>query len=129
MNWNNGQLEYRKAAVRSASAVSLVVMLYDTLLGDMRRAIDALEQTNVEKRTFELKHALLVIQQLEGSLNMAEGGILAQSLGQYYGVLRDAIIRTQASASPELLNQHVALLLDLRQAWTEWESAHPSAAV
>jgi hypothetical protein len=42
-------------------------------------------------------------------------------------VLRDAIIRTQASASPELLNKHMALLLDLRQAWTEWEASHPAA--
>jgi flagellar biosynthetic protein FliS len=120
-------MEYRRAAVRSASAVSLVVMLYDTLLGDMRRAIAALQEANVEKRTAELKHALLVVQQLEGSLNMAEGGMLAQTLTQYYGVLRDAIIRTQASASPELLNKHMALLLDLRQAWTEWEASHPAA--
>jgi flagellar protein FliS len=119
-------MEYRKAAVRSASAVSLVVMLYDTLLGDMRRAVTALQESNVEKRTLELKHALLVVQQLEGSLNMSEGGMLAQSLSQYYGVLRDAIIRTQASASPELLNKHMSLLLDLRQAWTEWETAHPA---
>jgi flagellar secretion chaperone FliS len=127
VNWNNGPMEYRRAAVGSASAVSLVVMLYDTLLGDMRRAIAALQESNVEKRTFELKHALLVVQQLEGSLDQGEGGMLVQSLTQYYGVLRDAIIRTQASASPELLNKHMALLLDLRQTWTEWEAAHPAA--
>ena len=71
---NRNQLAYQEAAVRNANAIELVIMLYDILARDLHGAIEAMEAGNIEPRTAKLKHGFLVLQQLEGSLNMDEGG-------------------------------------------------------
>ena len=49
-------------------------MLYDILARDLHGAIEAMEAGNIELRSAKLKHGFLALQQLEGSLNMDEGG-------------------------------------------------------
>jgi flagellar protein FliS len=117
MNQKQTELEYRKAAVRNASPIGLVVMLYDTLAGDLQRAIDAMGKHNIEARSAELKHALLVIQQLEDALNLENGGELARNLVHFYSILRAKILEAQIKCSTEILEQQITLILDLRQAW------------
>ena len=52
--------------MRNASAIELVIMLYDILARDLHGAIDAMEAGNIELRSAKLKHGFLALQQLEG---------------------------------------------------------------
>ena len=74
------ELAYVKAAVENASSAGLVVILYDQLIKDLQGAIVAMQKNNVEERAAELKHGFLVLEQLEGSLNMENGGDAARHL-------------------------------------------------
>ena len=60
---------YREAAARSATPVALVVMLYEQLVQDMQHALEAIEQGNIEERTRELDHALVILAHLQGKLD------------------------------------------------------------
>ena len=82
MNANRNQLAYQEAAVRNASAIELVIMLYDILARDLHGAIEAMEAGNIELRSAKLKHGFLALQQLEGTLNMDEGGELAATMSR-----------------------------------------------
>lgn len=119
MNPRQAEFSYRKVAVANASSVGLVIILYDLLVEDLRRAIKALERGEIEARSQALKHAFLVLQQLQGSLNREKGGDAAKHLSRFYAVLRAKIWEGHVKQSSEILREQISLLLDVRQTWAQ----------
>jgi flagellar protein FliS len=119
MSANRTQLAYQEAAVRNASAVELVIMLYDILVRDLHGAIGALDGGDIEGRTGKLKHGFLVLQQLEGTLNLDEGGELASNMSRFYSMLRSQMMKAQIQQDPGVLRELVQLLCGVREAWVE----------
>jgi flagellar protein FliS len=111
--------EYQTAAVQSANPVQLVCMLYDRLARDLNRAIEAMDRNDVEGRTSEIKHALLVLDQLERMLNMEQGGEAARNLARLYSVARSRIMEGQGRVDPAIFRQQIDLFLDVRSAWEQ----------
>jgi len=117
---------YREAAVRGASRVRLVVLLYEQIIADLERAAKAMEQGNIEVRTRELNHALKVIAHLQGTLDIDRGGEVAGNLYKFYCLLQNELVRAQAQASRQVIQEVTAFLLSLREAWLEVEQAETS---
>jgi len=131
----NPDFAYRASAVASSSLVGLVVLLYEQLVKDLHHAADAMHARDIEKRTRELDHALQILGQLQGSLRRDDGGEAARNLSTFYSVLRDRLLQAQVQVSPEILQEQIILLLDLREAWlkvahlaTRERATLPSAA-
>jgi len=120
---------YRETAVQGASPLRLVVLLYEQAIQDLQRAMAAMAEGSVERRTQEINHALAVVGQLQGSLNMERGGEVARNLDRFYSVLRASLQEAQARVSPEILRKQVANLLTLRETWTEVERAIAAPAL
>jgi flagellar secretion chaperone FliS len=120
---------YRETDGRGATAVRLVVMLYEQAIQDLRQAAQAVEQNNVELRTNRINHALDVICLLQGTLNMERGGQVARNLARFYEALRAQLWEAQLHASQETLSQQITDLLSLREAWTEVDRAESAGAV
>lgn len=132
MTRNPTELTYLRAAVQSASAVGLVILLYDLLISDLRGAIAAIEKKDIEARSKEIKHAFLVLQQMEDSLDRENGGEAAVNLSRFYASLRRSILEAHAKISPEILNHQIQLLFQVRGAWTQVDkhsTAAPDAAI
>src|SRR5271165_5719285 len=114
---------YRETAVRGASPVRLVICLYEQAIEDLRQAIIALEKGDIEARTRGINHALLVIAQLQGSLDMERGGEVAKNLARFYGLLRIGLNEAQMKQSGRILEQQIAQLVVVYEAWLEVERA------
>jgi flagellar secretion chaperone FliS len=132
MNAKRNQLAYQEAAVRNASAIDLVVMLYDILASDLHGAIEAIEADNIELRSAKVKHGFLVLQQLEGTLKMEEGE-LATNMSRFYSMLRSQMITAQIQQDAAVLREVIQLLFTVREAWVELSnrlttSSEPAAA-
>ena len=123
MNASQPELCYRRAAVQQATSAGLVVILYDMLAGDLRKAIVALRKGRVQDRSHGLKHAFAVLEVLEGSLDMENGGTAAQRLAQFYGYLRRQMLSAQFDCNEKLLEQQIALILDVQNAWRQVDTA------
>ncbi len=119
----DSRYSYRETAVRGASPVRLVLCLYEQAIDDLRRAVMALEQGAIETRTREINHALLVIAQLERSLDMERGGQVATNLARFYGILRLGLSQAQLKQSSSLLEQQISQLVIVHEAWLEVERA------
>jgi len=119
---------YREAAVRGASAVQLVILLYEQAIEDVRRALAALHRCDIETRTREINHALKVIGELQGSLNMDLGGTVAGNLQRFYNQVRTGLIEAHAKQSARLLEEQISLLVDLREVWAEVERTNVAVA-
>jgi flagellar protein FliS len=110
-------MAYRKTALAGASGFGLLIALYDTLAGDLRRAAEAERRNDIGTRCLQLNHALLVTAFLEDWIDRGSGGELAQKLKSFYGSLRRKIIVAQAKRSAEMLEEQMAEVLELRAIW------------
>jgi flagellar protein FliS len=119
MKTKRTELAYQEAAVRNASAIELVIMLYDILARDLHDAIAAMESGNIEGRSAKIKHGFLALQQLEGTLNMEEGGELATNMSRFYSMLRSQMLKAQVEQDGRILRELVELLFTVREAWAE----------
>jgi flagellar biosynthetic protein FliS len=113
---NSRDLIYRKSAAQGVSGFGLLIALYDTLAGDLRRAAAAQRSGNLEARTNELKHALVVVGCLENWID-ADGGELAKKLIAFYSGLRRKMIAAQAKQSAEMMEEQMESVLSMRQIW------------
>jgi flagellar protein FliS len=112
---------YREATVRGASPVRLVLCLYEQAIEDLRCAVIALEKGDIESRTRAVNHALSVIAQLQGSLDMKRGGEVAKNLDRFYGVVRVGLIEAQTKQLARILEQQISQLATVHEAWLEVE--------
>ena len=117
----NARSAYREAEVSGATPVRLVVLLYEQLIEDLRQAVRAMEQGQVEARTRRLNHALDVIARLQVTLDHDQGGEVARRLAEFYEQVRCNLWKAQLTVSRQLLLQQILDLLELREAWIEVE--------
>jgi len=114
---------YRESVAHGASAVGQVILLYEQMVEDLRRAGRAIEENHIEGRTNAINHAMLIVSHLQNKLNFASGGEVARNLERFYGVLRSRLLEAQVQASKDILKEQIGFLLDLRDAWTEVDRA------
>ena len=119
MSQNRTQLAYLEAALREATPAELVIILHDILARDLQAAVAAMEAGNIEDRSKALKHGYLVLAQLEGALDMEQGGDVAEKLSGFYAMARSQMMKAQVERDPAILRQLLGFVADMRQAWME----------
>lgn len=112
-------LTYRKTAIEGESGLGLLIALFDTLAGDLRRAAQAERDGDIGKRSREANHALLVIAHLEECVAQSEGGELSRKLTAFYVSLKGQIINAQAKRSAALLEKLMSDVLAVRTYWDQ----------
>ena len=110
---------YQDTAVRGATPIELVIVLYDSAIEDMRRALTAMKDSDIERRATEISHALLVLQQLQGTLDFEHGGSAARQFEQFYNVVRAKLLEAQMRGSRELMQQQIRYMSEVRDCWQQ----------
>ena len=121
MNANFVRSSYLQIAGRSASPVGLVVLLHDTVIRSLHRALHAVKNNDVEQRTAELNHVIAVVGQLQGVLDFERGGDVSPQLDRFYDMARGKIIEANIKVSEEIMQQLAEQFLSLREAWQQVE--------
>jgi flagellar protein FliS len=116
-NTVEAKLAYRENAVRGASAIELVVVLFDVAIDDMRRAACAIQTGDIEERAQAIRHAMLVLQQLQGTLDFERGGEVARYFEQFYNLIRGNLLESQLRNSPQLMRQQIQFMAEVRDCW------------
>jgi len=120
---NTASLEYRRAATQQASVVGLVIALHDTLMGDLRRAADAIDRGDIQTRCDQLSHGFTVLQHLDSMLDMKNGGPAARNIRRFYGHVRNQMLAAQFKLSSEILRKQIGIVLEVREAWQVVDSS------
>jgi flagellar protein FliS len=116
---NDANLIYRENEAVTADPVGLVVILYDVLLKDLREAVSALTAGDIERRAVAVRHSMLVLQQLQSTLDMEGGGVVAANLEQFYNFTRAKLLEGQIKASSEIFEQQITFVSSIREAWQQ----------
>ncbi len=127
MKLSQTELSYWESAIQGASSIGLMIVLFDTLAGDFRRAAAALRKNDIETRCRELSRAALVIGQLESWVDVEKGGESAQVLSRFYAYLRAKMMEAGVSKSAKVLDAQIDMILHVRSAWQKLDAAPPGA--
>ncbi len=111
--------DYREHALEGASAVDLVVALYDGIIRFLYAAMAAVERDDAEGRRAAVKRALDIIIHLQARLRMDVGGRPAQSLSEFYASIFAQILQASQSASRAKFKHAIVCVRNVRDAWRE----------
>ena len=115
------QQTYRNIALQGATPIELVVALYATAIEDMRCALAAMQQNDMEMRARQIGHALIVLQQLQGTLDFERGGSAARQFEQFYNLVRAKLLEAQIRNSTDLLREQIRYFSEVRDCWVTAE--------
>ena len=110
---------YQEHALDGASAVDLVVVLYDGILRFLYAAGTAVERGDAEARRSAVKRALDIIIHLQARLRMDVGGRPAQVLSEFYASIFAEILQASQSASKAKFEHAVDCVRNVRDAWRQ----------
>jgi len=110
---------YRDHALEGASAVDLVVALYDGIIRFLLSAADAVDRADQDSRRIAVKRALDIIIHLQARLRMDIGGRPAQALSEFYASIFAQIMQASQSASRQKFEHAIYCVRDLRDAWKQ----------
>ena len=110
---------YREHALDGASAIDLVVALYDGMIRFLYEAMTAVEHGNAEERRAAVKRALDIIIHLQARLRMDVGGQPAQALSEFYASIFAQILQASQGASRVKFEHAIDCVRNVRDAWRE----------
>jgi len=110
---------YREHALDGATAVDLVVALYDGIVRFLYSAIEAVERGDPEQRRTAVKRALDIIVHLQARLRMDVGGRPAQALSEFYATVFAQILQASQSASKPKFEHAIDCVKNVRDAWRQ----------
>ena len=114
-------MNYASESATGVSPLGLVIRLYENIIGDLGKAVIAVRDGDIEKRTAHLQHALLLLAHLHNALDMTNGGDPARLLEKFYSIARARVVEAQLKQSGKLLEELIADFLSIREAWAEIE--------
>jgi flagellar protein FliS len=110
---------YREHALEGASAIDLIVALYDGIIRFLYAAIAAVERGDADARRAAVKRAMDIIIHLQARLRMDVGGRPAQTLAEFYAAIFAQILQASQSASKPKFEHAIDCVRNVRDAWRE----------
>lgn len=120
--------QYMQTQVRSSSPLELVVMLYDGALRSTANAIDAMDRQDVRARRDAISRTLAIIGELQSTLNMEQGGEVAEQLDRLYTWMRESLVKATIESTPAPIHDVRRTLTTLRDGWQQIATRAPESA-
>lgn len=108
---------YQETTVTTQNKGRLVVLLYEGAIRFLRQAQTAIQNGDFTQKAASLARARDIIFELNQSLNLEQGGSLAQNLRGLYNFLWRYIGQAGIQNNTEMLDKSIHILEDLASAW------------
>ena len=114
---NNAAVAYGARKVETASPAELVLMLYEGAIKFCNIAIGAIEKKDYEKANTNIQKARRIIVELQTTLDHKYK--VAEDFDVIYDYLFHTLVQANIKKDPEILEEALKQLRDLRDAWKE----------
>lgn len=104
-------------AVADADPYALVLTLLDATLGRISAARACIERRETRRMAGLLHSAVILLAELRGSLNLQNGGPLAQNLSDLYDYMARRLIHANLNSDAAAVAEVLSLLGEIRGAW------------
>ena len=109
--------QYLQTQVRSSSPLELVVMLYDGALRSSAVAIEAMERRDIPTRRNAITRTLAIVSELQSTLDMEQGGQIAEDLDRLYTWITDSLVRATVEQNAAPIHEARRVLEIMRDGW------------
>lgn len=114
-----GARAYRENAVLSASPEQLVVLLYEHLIINLKKAARHIQARDFEGKAESLSRANDIVLELLSSLDFEKGGEISSRLASLYGFFNREIATVGRTLDTARIAQLVEMAEELRGSWAE----------
>jgi flagellar secretion chaperone FliS len=118
MSMQNPYEQYRQTQVGTANQGTLILMLYDAVLKNLRLACSAIERKKFGEANTCLIRAQEIVTELNVTLNM-DAGDIAQNLRSIYVFSHMHLIQANIKKDVSMIHDVVDILSTLKEAWEE----------
>ena len=115
----NAAKEYLERQVQSASPAERVVLAYDGAIRFLLAARRAIDENNIEARFINNKKAADIISYLMETLDMEQGGEIAERLQRLYFYMLRKLVEVDVKNSHEAIDDVIGHLKKLRSSWEQ----------
>lgn len=118
MNTVNPYLkQYQKSQLETASPEQILIMLYDAAIQFLVKARAAMEEKNIQETHDNITKCEKIILEFMNSLDMKNGGEIAQNLYNLYDYLYETLSYSNRKKDLEKLDEVSNHLKGLRETW------------
>ena len=107
------------SGVESASSHRLIQMLMNGALEKIAIAKGHMERNDISQKGGNISWAISIIDGLRASLNLENGGEIAQNLDDLYDYMARRLARANIENNPDILDEVSSLVRSLKSAWDE----------
>jgi flagellar secretion chaperone FliS len=104
-------------AVASSDPHGMVMMLLDAATERMAAACRCIEHKQLVRKSKLLHSCVVIIAELRGSLNLAQGGPLAENLDGLYDYMTRQLMLGNLNSDVAKVSEVMGLLGEIRSAW------------
>jgi flagellar protein FliS len=120
---SNPLKSYTQIATQTAPPGVLILMLFDRALRSLETALTGFEYSDPRQKNEtihnNLRRAIDIIRLLNNSLNLQEGGELAQTLRNLYVYFEDRLLKSNLKKQRDGVDEVIEHLKPLRDSWAE----------
>lgn len=107
-----------ETGVVASTPHQLIVMLFDGALVALRAGVSHMKAGEIQKKGMAISKAILIVENgLRASLDKNAGGQIAESLDALYEYMGRRMLFANVSNQPDVLEEVITLLTDLKTAW------------
>ncbi len=103
--------------LEDASPHRLIQILLEGLLARINSAKDAIAQNNLPAKSDSINKAIAIVAGLHESLDLDNGGEIAQNLGDLYAYISSRLLQASFANSIEMLDEVANLIRDVKSGW------------
>ena len=114
-----GITAYQQNAVETQSQGRIIVLLYEGAIRFLRQAQDALDKQDYVRKGELINRAVEIILELNVSLNLDEGGEIAQNLRSLYHFMMQHLTVANLKCDRQMLQDVIKILNELNEGWKQ----------
>jgi len=103
--------------VAAADPHGLVLMLMSSAVERLTTARGCIERRETVQKAKLLHSCVRIIGELRGTLNLSEGGAIAQNLSDLYDYMSRRLLRANVESNVACIDEVLGLLGEIRSAW------------
>ena len=111
------ETSYQQQTLAGATGVELVVALYDGAIRFLYRAMQCVEEQDVQGRRIAVKKVLDILMYLQARLRPDLGGPVAVSLADFYTTMFTMTLEASKLEAVEQFKDVIAYVRNVRDAW------------
>jgi flagellar secretion chaperone FliS len=109
--------QYKRSNIETAGKLDLVIMCYESAILCLTQAKDYIKEKEYEKKVAKFQKALNIINELQCSLNMEQGGQIAKNLDSLYSYITKRLLVGDIHKDLSVYDESIHILSELKEAW------------